>query len=207
MTPARTHDRRLLNALIDKPGITYVFDRGYVDFSTFDEYCEHRIFFVTSAKKNAVIRYLYDRTIPEDSPITRDCMVEMGTQQKRMNHLLRLVETTDSQGNPLTLMTNRLELSAQEISEMYRSRWAIEIFFKWLKQHVKITSFYGKSEEAVLNQVFIALIAFCLLVLAKIFSGCKESLLQIYRWLRVTLWDNSEIWWELLTSKKRKPDT
>ncbi len=178
-----------------------------MDDAKFDEYSERRIFFVTRVKKNAVTRYLYDRPVPKDSPITRDCMVEMGTQQKQMKHLLRLVETTDSQGNPLTLITNRLELSAQEVSDMYRSRWAIEIFFKWMKQHVRITSFYGKSEEAVMNQVYIALIAFCLLVLAKIFSACKESYLQIYRWLRVTLWDNSEIWWELLTSKSRKPDT
>ncbi|WP_432776116.1 transposase [Brevibacillus gelatini] len=123
-----------------------------------------------------------------------------------MKHVLRLIETTDSQGNPLLLITNRWELSAEEISEMYRSRWAIEIFFKWLKQHVKITSFYGKSQEAVLNQVFIALIAFCLLLLAKIFSACQESLLQIYRWLRVMLWEDSRIWWERLTSKRRKPD-
>ncbi|QAV12003.1 hypothetical protein EB820_10690 [Brevibacillus agri] len=90
---------------------------------------------------------------------------------------------------------------------MHRSRWAIEIFFKWLRQHVKITSFYGKSQEAVLNQVFIVLIAFCLLFLVKIFSAGQASLLQAYRWLRVMLWEDSQIWWERLTSKRRKLDT
>ncbi|RNB50738.1 IS4 family transposase [Brevibacillus gelatini] len=206
LTPARVHDRTQLDTLVDNPGTTYVFDRGFVDYAKFDAFCERRIFFVTRVKKKAAIRYLFDRPVSEGSSIKRDGYVQMGTQQKRMKHVLRLIETTDSQGNPLLLITNRWELSAEEISEMYRSRWAIEIFFKWLKQHVKITSFYGKSQEAVLNQVFIALIAFCLLLLAKIFSACQESLLQIYRWLRVMLWEDSRIWWERLTSKRRKPD-
>ncbi|WP_432775375.1 transposase [Brevibacillus gelatini] len=179
LTPARAHDRTQLDTLVDKPGTTYVFDRGFVDYAKFDAFCERK----------------------------RDCYVQMGTQQNRMKHVLRLIETTDSQGNSLLLITNRLELSAQEISKMDRSRWTIEIFYKWLKQHVKITSFYGKSQEAALNQVFIALIAFCLLLLAKIFSAYQESLFQIYRWLRVLLWEDSQIWWELLTSKRRKPDT
>ncbi len=207
MTTARIHDRTQLDDLVDQSGITYVFDRGFVDYAKFDEYWERGIFFVTRTKKNAAISYLYDRPVPENSPITRDCFVEMGTPQKRMRHLLRLVETTDSEGNPLVLITNRWDLSAEEIGDMYRSRWAIEIFFKWLKQHVRITSFYGKSEEAVLNQVFVALIAYCLLVLAKIFSNSKESLLQIYRWLRATLWDDCETWMELLASKQREPYT
>ncbi|MEJ8548865.1 transposase, partial [Brevibacillus borstelensis] len=130
MTSARAHDRTQLDALVNKSGTTYVFDRGFVDYTKFDEYCDRRIFFMTRTKKNASIRYFSDRSVPEGSPITRDCIVELGTQQKRMKHLLRLVETTDSQGNPIMLITNLLELSAQEISEMYRSRWAIEIFFK-----------------------------------------------------------------------------
>ncbi|MEJ8548831.1 IS4 family transposase, partial [Brevibacillus borstelensis] len=207
MTTARSHDRTQLGKLVDQSGITYVFDRGFNDYAKFDEYCEQGIFFVTRAKKNASIQYLYDRSIPENSAITRDCFVEMGTMQKRMRHLLRLVESMDLEGNPLVLITNRWDLSAEEIGDMYRSRWAIEIFFKWLKQHVKITSFYGKRKEAVLNQVFVALIAYCLLVLAKIYSNSKGSLLQIYRWLRATLWDDCETWLNLLASKQKEPYT
>ncbi|WP_340673447.1 IS4 family transposase [Brevibacillus agri] len=207
LTPARVHDRTQLDTLVDNPGTTYVFDRGFVDYAKFDAFCERRIFFVTRAKKKAAIRYLFDHPVSEGSSIKRDGYVQIGTQQNRMNHVLRLIETTDSQGNSLLLITNRWELSAQGISEMHRSRWAIEIFFKWLKQHVKITSFYGKSQEAVLNQVFIVLIAFCLLFLVKIFSAGQASLLQAYRWLRVMLWEDSQIWWERLTSKRRKLDT
>jgi len=199
MTPARVNDRAKLDDLVDQTGSTYVFDRGYVDYTKFDEFSQRRIFFVTRTKKNAVIRYLHDRPVPQDGPITRDCLVEMGT----MKHPLRLVETKDTQGNPLTLITNRLELTAQEVSEMYRSRWAIETFFKWLKQHVRITSFFGKSEEAVMNQVLIALIAFCLLVLAKVFSASSANYLQIYRWLRAALWDSGEVWWDKLTLHKK----
>lgn len=207
MTTARSHDRTQLDRMVNHPGTTYVFDRGYIDYTRFDEYCTRGIFFVTRAKKNASIRYLYDRSISESTAIRRDCFVEMGTIQNRMSHPLRLVETVDSEGNPLVLVTNRWDLSAEEISDMYRSRWAIEIFFKWLKQHVKITSFYGKREKSVLNQVFVALIVYCLLMLVKIHSNSKASLLQIYRWLRATLWDPWETWLHLLVSKPKEPDT
>lgn len=78
-----------------------------------------------------------------------------------------MIETTDSEGNQLILITNRFDLTSDEVSAMYRSRWAVETFFKWMKQHLRVKQFYGTSDQSVYNQLWIALIAFCLLVLIK----------------------------------------
>jgi IS4 transposase len=114
--------------------------------------------------------------------------------QKRMENVMSLIHTVDSEGNLLAIVTNRFDLDAEEIGEMYRQRWAIETFFKWMKQHVRIKSFYGTSERAVMNQVWIALITFCLLVLVKQETGTSHPLLQLYRWLKVLLWKPFEKW-------------
>jgi Transposase DDE domain len=194
MTPAKKNDRSQMEHLVDEVGMTYVFDRGYIDFKKFDDYCERGIFFVTRTKKNTVTRVVDSFSLPEESQVLSDQMVYIGTPQKRMENVLRLIHTKDSEGNPIAILTNRFDLEADEISQIYRERWAIETFFKWMKQHVRIKSFYGTSEKAVMNQVWIALIAFCLLVLVKIETGTKHSLLALYRWLKALCWDRVETW-------------
>jgi IS4 transposase len=89
-----------------------------------------------------------------------DERVRIGSSQKRAKHEYRMIETADSEGNQLILVTNRFDLTSDEISAMYRSRWAVETFFKWMKQHLRIKRFYGTSDQAVQNQIWIALIAF-----------------------------------------------
>ncbi|WP_144463800.1 transposase, partial [Siminovitchia fortis] len=100
----------------------------------------------------------------------------------------------DTKGNTLRLITNRFDLDSEEISEIYRQRWAIELFFKWLKQHVEIKHFYGMSETAIQNQIFLALIAYCLNVLIQLETKSKKSLLRISRWLKKTLWKPAYVW-------------
>jgi Transposase DDE domain/Domain of unknown function (DUF4372) len=202
MTPARKSDRTQMDSLIDETGATYVFDRGYVDYSAFDRYCDKGIFFVTRLKKNAVIRPIHSFKLPTGSKVLTDQMVYIGTPQKRMENVLRLIYTVDSEGNPLAIVTNRFDLDADEIGEMYRKRWAIEIFFKWMKQHIRIKTFYGTSERAVMNQVWVALIAFCLLILVKQETGAPHPLLQLYRWLKVLLWKPFDMW---LNRIRRRP--
>ncbi|WP_207953375.1 IS4 family transposase [Paenibacillus agricola] len=183
-----------MDALVDEVGLTYVFDRGYLDYARFDDYCDRGIFFVTRTKKNAVIRPIETFMLPADSGVLTDEMVVIGTPQKRMENVLRLIHSVDSEGNPVAILTNRFDLSADEIGQIYRERWAIETFFKWMKQHVRIRNFYGTSERAVMNQVWMALIAFCLLVLMKIETGTKHSLLDLCRWLKVLLWKSEQEW-------------
>ncbi|MHA6484956.1 IS4 family transposase [Paenibacillus sp. strain BS8-2] len=202
ITAAKKNDRTQLDRLVDEPGITYVFDRGYIDYAAFDRYCLDGIFFVTRLKSNACIEPLEEREIPEGSCVSVDMNVRVGSQQKLMKHTLRMIQTEDSQGNMLFLVTNRFDLTCDEISDMYRSRWAIETFFKWMKQHLRIKHFHGQSERAVQNQIWIALIAFCLLLLVKMETKVEHSLLQLSRWLTKLLWQPYSEW---LRRMKQKP--
>ncbi len=91
-----------------------------------------------------------------------------------MKHALRMIETIDDKGNPVRIITNRFDLTAEEIGDLYRSRWQIEIFFRWVKQHLKFTRFFGDSENAVMNQIWVCLIAYCLDLLMKLELGRKS---------------------------------
>jgi hypothetical protein len=204
VTKARSNDRTQMDNLIDETGAMYVFDRGYVDYEKWDSYCDSGIFFASRLKQNAVIRHLEYFKVPEGSPILSDSMILVGTPQKRMDNYLCLIETVDTEGNPIRIVTNRFDLEAEELSEIYRSRWAIELFFKWIKQHVKIKSFYGTSQRAVENQIYIALIAYCLLLLVHLETRTKHSLTQISRWLRAFLWKSNNIWFERILYKPKR---
>ena len=151
-------------------------------------------FFASRLKKNAVTREIQSFELPADSNVLSDKMVYIGTTQNRAENVFRLVEVTDTKGNILRLITNRFDLEADEISDIYRSRWEIELFFKWLKQHVEIKHFYGMTETALQNQIYIALITYCLHVLIQLETGSKKSLLRISRWLKAALWKPPYIW-------------
>lgn len=201
LTNAIEHDRNQLEVLVDDKECMYVFDRGYLDYERFDRMTDDGYFFLTRLRKNAVIRVVDNFKLPEDSSVLSDQMVLIGTTQNRAENYFRLIKVVDSKGNVLLLVTNRFDLSAEEISEMYKSRWAIELFFKWIKQHLKIKRFYGQSESAIHNQVFIALIVFCLNVLAQIETKSKRSILQISRYLRAALWKPDYIWLRKIEGK------
>src|SRR5690606_13224909 len=160
----------------------------------FDRMTDDGYFFVSRLKKNAVIREVESFSLPEDSGVISDKLVYIGTTQNRAENLFRLLEVEDTKGNILRLITNRFDLNAEEISEIYRSRWAIELFFKWLKQHVEIKHFYGMSEVAIQNQIYLALITYCLHVLIQLEMKSKKSLLRITRWLKRALWKPAYVW-------------
>ncbi|GAA0369472.1 IS4 family transposase [Bacillus horti] len=204
ITNAREHDRNQLEVLVDDKNVMYVFDRGYMDYKTFDYYFDEGIFFASRLKKNAVVRILESFSVTEGSPITSDSMVVCGTPQSRTENVFRLIETVDTKGNQIRILTNRFDISAEEIGEIYRSRWAIELFFKWLKQHVRIKKFYGMSETALQNQIYIALITYCLLVLLRLETDAKQSLLQLKRWLQVLLWKSYESFLKRIHFRKKQ---
>jgi IS4 transposase len=201
MTTAKEHDRGQLEVMVDEKECMYVFDRGYLDYERFDCMTDDGYFFLSRLRKNAVIREVYDFKLPEDTAVLSDQMVLIGTTQNRAENYFRLLKVIDSKGNELHLITNRFDLSAQEISEMYKSRWAIELFFKWIKQHLSIKKFYGQSEWAIQNQVFIALIVFCLHVLVQLETNSKRKTLQISRYLRAALWKPANIWLRKIEGK------
>ncbi|SDL25483.1 putative transposase [Lacicoccus qingdaonensis] len=180
--------------MVDDKECMYVFDRGYLDYERFDRMTDAGYFFLSRLRKNATVRVLEDFKRPKASAVLSDQMVVIGTPQNRAENLFRLLKVEDSKGNVLHLITNRFDLSAEEISEMYKARWAIELFFKWMKQHLRIKQFYGQSEWAIQNQVFIALIVFCLHVLTQIETESQRKILQISRYLRAALWKSPHLW-------------
>src|SRR5699024_2016353 len=107
--------------------------------------------------------------------VLSDEMVVIGTTQNRTENVFRKIRILDSKDNELILLTNRFDLSADEIAEIYKSRWAIELFFKWMKQHLSIKKLYGHSEQAIHNQIYIELIVYYLNVVAQIHTKCARS--------------------------------
>lgn len=194
LTVAKEHDRNQLEVLVDDKEAMYVFDRGYVDYERFDRMTDDGYFFVSRLRGNAVIREVESFTLPDGCAVLSDKMVYIGTTQNRAENLFRFLEVIDTKGNILRLITNRFDLDAEEISEIYRSRWAIELFFKWLKQHVEIKHFYGMSETAIQNQIYLALITYCLHVLIQLETKSKKTLLRISRWLKAAIWKPAYIW-------------
>ena len=189
MTPAKPADRTQMDALVlvEKRDAINVFDRGYFDYKQFDHYCENRILFITRLKGNAIIDVMTELDVSPKSAIKRDAIVFLGKNNQRMKHPLRLIETEDTEGNPIRIITNVTDLSAEEIADAYRHRWKIELFFKWIKQHLEVKHFFGTSDQAVENQLYIALITFTMLTKLKGDSGYKGTLLEFTRMLLACL--------------------
>lgn len=194
LTNANEHDRGQLEVLVDDKECMYVFDRGYLDYERFDRMTDDGFFFVSRLRKNAVVRKLETFELKENSSVLSDEMVVIGTTINRSENAFRLIKVLDSKGNELHLLTNRFDLSADEIADLYKSRWAIELFFKWMKQHLNIKKFFGQSEQAVHNQVYVAMIVYCLNVLAQLDTKSKRTYLQISRYLKAALWKSAHIW-------------
>lgn len=191
ITPAKPADKTQMDALVvEEKDALNVFDRGYIDYKKFDNYCKKGIRFVTRLKGNAIIEVVADLPVDPGSTLKKHQIIYLGKESlNKMKHPLRLVETEDTQGNPVTIISNDFKLNAEEISTIYRYRWKIELFFIWIKQHLRVKHFYGTSEQAVENQIFIALITYCLLLLIKLKAGYKGPLLTIKRLIHTCLFN------------------
>lgn len=168
MTTGKPHDGLLINVMGFEIGHTYLFDRGYNNYGMYDWMCEDCIFFITRLKRNAAMEVLEQYKLPEgDHNVLCDCKVRLGqvNGSTRMINALRLIIVYNDEENCVCIITNRFDLTAIEIVNLYRYRWQIEEFFKWIKQHQKVKKFIGHSENAVLIQILTALILYVLLLL------------------------------------------
>ncbi|MED3648273.1 IS4 family transposase [Halalkalibacterium halodurans] len=205
LLPAKQADRTQMDELIDiDPQALYLFDRGYTDYKQFDKYCREGVRFITRLKKNADIEVLTEQAPDPENLIYQDSEVYLGNAQNgtKMQHPLRLIKTEDREGNQVIIVTSCFEISAKEIGDLYRYRWKIETFFKWVKQHLKIKSFFGKSENAVYNQIWIALITYCLEVLLQLRVNHLGPLLEFKRSLETALFKGFDVF---IRSLFRKP--
>jgi IS4 transposase len=205
ITPAKRADKTQMDEIVvTETNALNVFDRGYIDYNRFDYYCENNIRFVSRLKSNALVEVVEVCDLKADSTIKKDQIVYLGKDGvSKMNHKVRLIEVEDTGGNPLIIVTNDFNLSAEEIGDIYRYRWKIELFFKWLKQHFQVKHFYGLSKQAVENQLFISLIAYCLLMLLKLKTNFKGTLLTIKRLLNTCLLEPFNIFLKKLNRKPK----
>lgn len=207
MTEGIIHDKEKMKTFVKEPGITYLFDRAYLDYKEYDRYCQEGIYFVSRLKKNAIITVLNENFIPKGSAVIADKEVILGCQSTRMQHSLRIVQLIDSSSGELfSIVTNRFDLSAEDIAQIYRLRWSIETFFKWIKQHLKIKKLFGTSFNAVLIQIYSALILFCLLKLMHMLVGVKYDFLKTVRLIAGGLW-NSVLQLHLDLKPQKPPPT
>ncbi len=165
MTEARMHDCKALSILNLKPGTIIAFDRAYNDLDQFGNWCIRGVYFTTRMKSNTKFSVIEKRIPPARRHILSDELIVLtGDRSDRCLDTLRLVRAIDPKtGNIIDLLTNNLELGASTISGIYRERWRIEEFFRLLKQNLKIKTFIGTSENALLTQIWTALTSLLLL--------------------------------------------
>lgn len=201
VTNAQVHDVNQLEILIGQKLATYIFDRGYLDFELFDRLFNDRFLFVSRIKKNTLTHAMNIYTVPPESTIESDQMVVLGGRNAYLTDPYCLMELRDIQGNPLRLITNRFDLSAEEINQMYRSRWEIEFFFKHLKQQTMVKKFYSQDENGLKNQLYVALIAQLLTYLIKLRTKSPMSSLTMTRYLLAFLWEEKTDWFIRIRGK------
>jgi len=162
ITEAKTHDSRMSKELVLKPGSIVALDRGYVDFGQFRAWTDQGVFFVTRMKDNCVYSVDKVRPLPENGHVLSDEIVRLtgtGMEEKYPEPLRRITAENPETGENIVLLTNHLRFAASTISEIYRDRWEIELFFKTLKQNLKVKTFVGESENALRIQIWTALIS------------------------------------------------
>jgi IS4 transposase len=201
ITPARINDVSMTGGMPVEPGETYVFDLGYYDFSWWAQLHRAGCRIVTRLKTHTCPRLIEIRPIARGGPVKSDRIIAIdgrlksarGARHPLAGIPLREVVVVTQDGRTLRLVTNDLEAPAEEIGQLYKARWLIELFFRWVKQHLKITRFLGTSENAVRIQIAVALIAYILLRLAQEATAATPSLLAFIRHVQTHLMERRRI--------------
>lgn len=201
ITDAKVHEVNILDQLIVEAGSIYILDRGYLDFSRLYKLTQSCAFFVIRSKSNFQYRRLYSHAVDETTGVISDqtIMLEGFYSSKDYPQKLRRVRYFDVKNQKyLTFLTNNFSLPAITIADLYRCRWQVELFFKWIKQHLRIKAFYGTSENAVKTQIWIAISIYVLVALVKKRLKIKSSLYTILQILSVSIFEKRPLF-QLLT--------
>lgn len=195
--------------LVVDGGVIYIMDRGYVCYKRLQRWVDQTIDFVVRIHNHHHAKLVEEHPLPSDEPmIIRDATVKMGNNPRTtMTSPLRLVEYVDEQKRLYRILTTRWDLSASEVAELYRQRWKIELFFKWMKQHLKFASLYSYQPEAVWNHIFLALVAYGLTYVLNMDLPSTRShwdLLQLIRLYAMKSWAALEKEWHRTPSRSSK---
>lgn len=192
ITSGSVHDVNILDVLVPEPGNFYIMDRGYLDFDRLYNFTQLLSFFVTRAKKNTKFRRLYSHPVDRNSGLICDQTIRLVTYQSQKDYpeKLRRIKYFDSErAKHLVFLTNNFLLPALTIADLYKCRWQVELFFKWIKQHLRIKAFYGTSENAVKTQIWIAISAYVLVAIIRKQLHLEHNLYTILQILSVTLFE------------------
>jgi hypothetical protein len=206
ITSGKVHDVNALDHLVLEPGAFYMLDRGYVDFARLYRFTLAGAFFVTRAKRRLDYSRRHCRVIDRTTGLRADQIVTLNgplTSQLYPNSLRRISYVDPERDKRLVFLTNNFALPALTIARLYRCRWQVELFFKWIKQHLRIKAFFGLSENAVKTQVWIAVAVYVLVAIIKKQLCLAPSLYEILQILSVTLFEKSP----LLQAFSRPVDT
>lgn len=207
ISDGKLHDVNVLDFLVPEPGAYYIMDRGYIDFKRLYSINLSGAFFVTRAKRNLLFKRRYSHSVDKRTGLKCDQTIILSGVNTSNSYPapLRRVKYVDLDTNKLfVFLTNNFSLPPLTIAQLYKSRWQIELFFKWIKQHLRIKAFYGTSINAVKSQIWIAISVYVLVAIIKKRLAIDQSLYTILQILSVTLFEKLPIFQVLTESDCNK---
>ena len=196
ITDGKVHDVKILDEIMPEAGAFYVMDRGYVDFERLFVFTLSSAFFVVRTKSNVLLQRRYSHQVDKSTGVRSDhtvILTSFGSASVYPDALRRISYRDGETQKRFKFLTNNFMLPAHTITQIYKSRWAVELFFKWIKQHLRIKAFYGTSENAVKTQIWIAVSAYVLVAIARKRLELDATLYQILQVLSVTLFEKTPI--------------
>lgn len=196
ITDGKVHDVNMLDQILPEPGAFYVMDRGYIDFERLYVFTLSAAFFVVRTKENVLLQRRYSREVDKSSGLRSDHTVILTALKsaKAYPDAMRRVSYQDLETKKrFRFLTNNFALPALTIAKIYKSRWQVELFFKWIKQHLRIKAFFGTSENAVKTQIWIAVSVYVLVAIVRKRLGLEASLYQILQILSLSLFEKMPI--------------
>lgn len=197
ITEAKIHDVNILDDLILEPGAIYVMDRGYLDFFRLYQMHQCLSYFILRAKRNTRLRRLYSAPVDKATGVLCDqtvVLINKNAEESYPENLRRIKYYDQDTKKRLVFLTNNFTLSAKTIADLYKCRWQVELFFKWIKQHLRIKSFFGYSENAVKAQIWIAISTYVLVAILKKRLALEQSLYTILQVISISLFEKVPIY-------------
>jgi hypothetical protein len=210
ITTGKVHDVRMLDQLPVEKDAIYAMDRGYIDYAKLYGIHQMGAFFVVRAKDNLKCKRLYSNPKNKDAGVRADQVITLVTQKSKKGYpeRLRRVSFVDKERNKrLVFLTNNFEVPAETVAAIYKQRWQVELFFKWIKQHLRIKSFIGTSVNAVKSQIWVALCIYLLVAITKKKLDIQCSLYTFLQILEVNLFEKKPVLSVVTEALKRKTDT